>query len=90
LPNSYSNQYDYNNALYQFQSAFHVFTLIPICLDFYVLDLHVYLTHERHQIPSDRPHKLDDVGALSPFSAVTASEVNYVMRQLKTAGIPIP
>jgi hypothetical protein len=68
LPNSYSYQYDYNNALYQFQSAFHVITLMPLCLDFYVLDLHVYLTHERHQIPSDRPHKLDDVGAQSLFS----------------------
>jgi predicted small secreted protein len=24
---------------------------MPLCLDFYVLHLHVYLIHERHQIP---------------------------------------
>ena len=30
-------------------------------LDSYVLDLHAYLTHEHHENPFDKPHKLDDV-----------------------------
>ena len=33
---------------------------MPLCLDSYVLDLHVYLIHEHHQIPYDKPHKLGD------------------------------
>jgi hypothetical protein len=33
---------------------------MPLCLDFYVLHLHVCLVHERHQIPSDKLHTLDD------------------------------
>jgi hypothetical protein len=32
------------------------FTLMPLCLDFYVLDLHVYLIHEYHQIPYEKDH----------------------------------
>jgi hypothetical protein len=43
-----------------------VFTML-LCLDFYVLDLHVYLTHERHQIPYDKPHRLGDDGNVHPL-----------------------
>jgi hypothetical protein len=37
-----------------------------LCLDFGVLDLHVYLIHERHQIPYDKPHRLDDDADVHP------------------------
>jgi hypothetical protein len=48
-----------------------VLVLIPLllinfysyALHSYVLHLHVYLIHERHQIPSDKLHKLDDADA---------------------------
>jgi hypothetical protein len=40
---------------------------MPLCLDFYVLHLHVYLIHERHQTPSDKAHRLDDADAHPPF-----------------------
>ena len=36
---------------------------MPLYFNFYVLHLHVYLVHERHQIPSDKPHRLDDADA---------------------------
>ena len=36
------------------------FSLVPLCLDFYVLYLHVYLIHEYRQIPYDKPHGPDD------------------------------
>ena len=33
---------------------------MPLCLDFYVPDLHAYSIHECHQTPYDKPHRLDD------------------------------
>ena len=36
------------------------FSPVPLCLDFYVLYLHVYLIHEYRQIPYDKPHGPDD------------------------------
>ena len=39
-----------------------------LCLDFCVLHPHVYLIHEHYQIPSDKPHRLDDVNVHPPFS----------------------
>jgi hypothetical protein len=45
-------------------------------LDSYVLDLHAYLAHEHHEIPFDKPHKLDDVGVhllfLIPYLNIVA------------------
>jgi hypothetical protein len=43
-------------------STLYVFTLMPLCLVFYVLELHVYLIHEHHQIPYDKPHRLGEDG----------------------------
>jgi hypothetical protein len=43
-----------------------VFTLMPLCLDFYVLDLHVYSIHECHQIPYDKPDRLGDDADVHP------------------------
>jgi hypothetical protein len=42
-------------------------TIMPLCLDSYVPDLHAYSIHERHHIPFDKPHRLGDVGAHSLF-----------------------
>lgn len=38
-------------------------------------------SHHQHAMSNNKKPTID---------TVTASEVNYVMRQLKTAGIPIP
>jgi hypothetical protein len=43
---------------------------MPLYLDFYVLHSHVYLIHERHQIPSDKPHRQDDDADVHPHFLV--------------------
>src|SRR5215210_6946505 len=54
------------------------FALMPLYLDFYILDLHVYSIHEYHQIRYDKPHRL---GAI----IIPAIEI-YCISQFNSSG----